>query len=129
MIPGWVRPPNPWWALFWPSPIGDGTLYPDGYPPYWNESEDEGEDGKQCPTDHGKKRQQEGRSDSHRDVGDPNKVEQRGRKFYDTDTGNTVHVDGDRVVIVDSKGRRVTQFKNPRRNTQDRIRRGKWVPK
>lgn len=46
VIPGWVRPPNPWWALFWPSPIGDGTLYPDGYPPYWNE---EGDDGGQCP--------------------------------------------------------------------------------
>ena len=36
-IPAWVRPPNPWWTLFWPNTVADGRLYPDGYPPYWNE--------------------------------------------------------------------------------------------
>ncbi len=51
VIPGWVRPPSPWWALIYPSPLGDGTLYPDGYPPYWNEEGDE----EQCPPEDGKK--------------------------------------------------------------------------
>ena len=57
-----------------------------------------------------------------------NKVIKDGRKFQDTDTGNTVHVDGDRVVITDSNERIVTQFKNPRKNTQDRIKKGRWCP-
>ena len=46
----------------------------------------------------------------------------------DSETGNKVYVDGDRVVITTPDGRLVTQFKNPRGNTADRIARGKWVP-
>jgi len=80
------------------------------------------------PTEHAKQRSDGAKNDKNRQVGDINKVIKDGRKFQDTDTGNTVHVDGDRVVITDSNGRIVTQFKNPRKNTQDRIKRGRWCP-
>jgi hypothetical protein len=57
-----------------------------------------------------------------------NRVIQEGRQFTDSETGNTVHVSGDRVVITDERGEIVTQFKNSRANTQSRIQSGKWVP-
>jgi len=93
-----------------------------------NVSDDDSAEGANCPTDHAKGRSEEAKTDRDRQVGDPNKVTERGRKFLDTESGNTVHVDGDRVVVTDSSGRRITQFKNPRKNTQDRIRRGRWTP-
>jgi len=51
-----------------------------------------------------------------------------GRKFTDSETGHTVHVSGDRVVITNAKGEIVTQFRNSRANTQQRISNGKWIP-
>lgn len=88
---------------------------------------DRDEQGKPKVTDHGQERQNEARDNPARDVGDPNRVQHQGRKFIDTETGNTVHVDGNRVVIVDPAGERVTQFTNPCANTQNRIRSGKWI--
>ncbi len=80
-------------------------------------------------TGHGSQRAAEAKAgDSHREVGDANKVVSQGRTFRDTETGNTVHVKGNRVVINNSKGERVTQFKNPKANTQERIQSGKWEP-
>ena len=78
---------------------------------------------------HGAERQAEGATDSHRSVGDANKVAQEGRQFTDTATGNTVHVKGNKVVITDGNGKKVTQFKNTKKNTQQRIKSGKWEPK
>lgn len=49
--------------------------------------------------------------------------------FTDAETGNTVHVSGDRVVITSRDGQIVTQFRNPRANTQSRIQSGRWVPR
>ncbi|MCI0538651.1 MAG: hypothetical protein L0Z50_25875 [Verrucomicrobiales bacterium] len=75
-------------------------------------------------TPHGEKRA----SQADRGVGDANRVIRDGRKFRDTETGNTVHVKGNRVVITNSKGDIMTQFRNTRRNTQQRIKNGKWEP-
>ncbi|HGT3378250.1 TPA: RHS repeat-associated core domain-containing protein, partial [Pseudomonas aeruginosa] len=96
-----------------------------------NESESE-----DCPptlpnagsTDHADQRSDEAKSDAHRQVGDKNKIIENGKKYYDNDTGNTVHVDGDRVVVTDSNGTKVTQFKNTRANTNARVRSGRWTP-
>lgn len=51
-----------------------------------------------------------------------------GREYIDDLTGNTVHVDGDRVVITDPDGNFVSQFKNPRKNTNQRVEEGRWIP-
>jgi hypothetical protein len=80
-------------------------------------------------TEHGEERAAEARDgDPHRQVGDANRVIREGRKFVDTETGNTVQVSGDRVVITNPEGQIVTQFKNPKANTQARIQSGRWVP-
>jgi hypothetical protein len=80
-------------------------------------------------TEHGEERAAEARDgDAHRQVGDASRVIREGRKFVDTETGNTVHVSGDRVVITNPEGQIVTQFKNPKANTQARIQNGRWVP-
>ncbi|ATB39676.1 hypothetical protein CYFUS_005121 [Cystobacter fuscus] len=81
-------------------------------------------------TRHGKQRANEARAgDTHRQVGDANRVIREGRKFVDSETGHTVHVSGDRVVITNKNGKIVTHFENSRSNTQSRIQSGKWVPK
>ena len=88
-----------------------------------------------CPNgdddgDHGKQRKEQADAgDSHRQVGDPNRVVREGRRYIDSETGHNVYVKGDRVVIRDSIGKPVTQFKNPRSNTLKRIENGKWIPK
>jgi hypothetical protein len=80
-------------------------------------------------TAHGQQRADEaGAGNSHRQVGDANRVVRQGRQFVDTETGAIVNVDGNRVVITNSEGKVVTQFKNSRANTQQRIQSGKWKP-
>lgn len=80
-------------------------------------------------TEHGEQRAAEARSgDTHRQVGDANRVVEEGRRFQDTKTGNIVHVKGGKVVITNSKGQIVSQFKNTKANTQARISEGRWVP-
>jgi RHS repeat-associated protein len=80
-------------------------------------------------TSHGEQRANEAKAgDTHRQVGDANRTIQEGRRFRDTETGHTVHVRGDRVVITNSEGKQVTQFKNSAANTQQRIESGKWEP-
>lgn len=78
--------------------------------------------------DHGNKRAQEAETDSHRQVGDKNRVIEGGRHYVDNDTGHNVHVKGDRVVITDNRGNTVSQFKNSRANTNGRVTSGKWTP-
>ncbi len=80
-------------------------------------------------TERGEQRAQQAREgDAHREVGDANRVKAEGRTYTDSETGNTVHVKGNRVVITDSEGNQVTQFKNTRANTAQRVQDGKWVP-
>lgn len=79
-------------------------------------------------TEHGEERAEEARTNPDRQVGDSNKVVQNGKKYTDSESGHTIHVNGDRVVVTNSLGQKVTQFKNPRNNTQDRVRSGRWVP-
>jgi RHS repeat-associated protein len=80
------------------------------------------------PTDHAKQRRQEARSgNANRDVGDPNRVVREGRAYRDNETGYTVYVKGNRAVVYDGN-RQVTQFKNSRRNTQNRVNSGRWTP-
>lgn len=79
-------------------------------------------------TEHGDQRADEATTDADRQVGDRNKVIENGRKYIDDNNGNTVHVDGDRVVITDPNGDFVTQFKNPRKNTNRRVEEGRWIP-
>jgi uncharacterized protein RhaS with RHS repeats len=79
-------------------------------------------------TEHGDQRADEATTDANRQVGDRNKVVENGRKYIDDHTGNTVHVDGDRVVIADPNGNFVAQFKNPRNNTNNRVEEGRWIP-
>ena len=78
-------------------------------------------------TSHGEERAQQGRHDPHRQVGDSNRGIREGRQFRDTETGNTIYVKGNRVVVVRPDGKH-TQFTNPRANTGTRIRSGKWEP-
>lgn len=78
-------------------------------------------------TDHGQKRQDEAQSNLDRNVGDPNSVIDQGRKYTDSATGNSIYVDGNRVVVVDPSGDRVTQFKNSRANTEAKVRSEKWI--
>ncbi len=79
-------------------------------------------------TPHGEQRQAEAKAgDAQRQVGDPNRVVQEGQKYIDKNTGNTVYVKGNRVVIHDPQGNLVSQFKNSRRNTTQRVEDGRWV--
>jgi len=80
-------------------------------------------------TDHGQQRHGEASGgDPHRNVGDVNKVRQDGKHFLDTETGNTVHVKGDKVVIDTPEGQLHSQFHNTKANTLKRIETGKWIP-
>ncbi|MDF7677091.1 RHS repeat-associated core domain-containing protein, partial [Neisseriaceae bacterium ESL0693] len=80
-------------------------------------------------TEHYKKRKQEAKRDVHRQVGDPNRVIREGKHYYDTETGKTIYVKGDRVVVQTPEGEFHSKFTNTRANTNMRIRKGKWVPK
>ncbi|MDO4895319.1 hypothetical protein [Moraxella sp.] len=80
-------------------------------------------------TIHGKARRAEASTDSHRSVGDSNKVVLEGKQYIDSETGGHVYVKGDRVVILNDNGIVISQFKNTRQNTLKRIRSGKWIPK
>jgi RHS repeat-associated protein len=101
-----------------------------GNPIVKNESADPGADkGKPIKSEHAKQRNEEGKTDRLRQVGDRNKTIANGKNHIDTETGNTVHVDGDRVVITDGNGKKVTSFKNPKKNRRKRIDDQRWVPK
>jgi len=64
-------------------------------------------------TEHGEQRHQEARDgDTHREVGDANRVKREGRLLIDT---------------YDKQGNQVSQFTNSRANTQRRIAEGKWM--
>ncbi|MCX8746493.1 RHS repeat-associated core domain-containing protein [Snodgrassella sp. B3800] len=78
-------------------------------------------------SDHGKLRREQAATDKHRQVGDRNRVIREGKKYKDSETGYTVHVSGDRVVITKSNGEIHTSFKNSRANTNMRVKKGKWV--
>jgi hypothetical protein len=80
-------------------------------------------------TDHAEERKDQAASgDKGREVGDANRVVREGKRLKDSESGNDVYVNGDRVVVVDPKtGKQITQFKNTRKNTQQRIRSGKWI--
>jgi RHS repeat-associated protein len=81
-------------------------------------------------TEHGQERADQARQgDPHRDVGDPNRVIREGRQYTDTETGNSVSVRGNKVVIRDKDGNIVSQFKNTRANTNQRVQDGRWIPK
>jgi hypothetical protein len=80
--------------------------------------------------EHAKQRKTQARQgDPNRQVGNPQEVISRGRQFTDSASENTVHVLGDRVVVIGPNGEPVSQFVNSRANTQGRIDSGKWVPK
>ncbi|MCI5208116.1 MAG: hypothetical protein D3910_04865 [Candidatus Electrothrix sp. ATG2] len=97
------------------------------------EETDEDCKGEECikdVSDHAKGRRDEAKAgDADREVGDPNRVVQDGSEYTDSETGNTVHVKGNKIVVTDGNGRQITQFKNTRRNTNNRIRSGRWIPK
>lgn len=78
--------------------------------------------------EHGDKRAEEAKTDSHRQVGDTNRVIEGGKRYVDSDSGHNVHVNGDRVVITDQRGNTVSRFKNTRKNTTNRVTSGRWVP-
>lgn len=88
-----------------------------------------------CPNgpddnDHFKQRRNEAKNgDTNRQIGDHNRTIQQGKEYVDTETGHTVYVRGNKVVITDSSGNPISQFKNPRANTLMRIQKGRWVPK
>jgi RHS repeat-associated protein len=87
-------------------------------------------DGTTGKTPHAEQRAAEARAgDTHRQVGDPNRVVREGRGFLDTESGNHVYVRGNRAVVVDPQtGQEITKFKNTRANTLDRMESGRWVP-
>lgn len=51
-----------------------------------------------------------------------------GAEVIDTVTGNSLFIKGDRVVILNSKGRLVSRMTNNRANTQQRLQSGKCKP-
>ena len=102
------------------SPAGTSTS-PASPPP----DDDKNNRGK---TEHGEQRANEAQTDANRQVGDSNRVIREGRQYVDNDTGNTIHVSGDRVVVTDRDGEIVTQFKNSRANTLQRVESGRWTP-
>jgi len=78
--------------------------------------------------EHGEQRAREARAgDSHRNVGDVNRIKREGKKYVDIETGHNVWVRGNDVYIEAEAGTPISRFHNPRRNTQDRIRKGRWV--
>ena len=80
--------------------------------------------------EHFKQRRGEARAgDTHRQIGDHNRTIREGREFIDTETGNNIYVRGNKVVVTDPTGKPVSQFKNSRSDTVQRILKGKWVPK
>jgi len=80
-------------------------------------------------TEHGQQRANEASGgDSGRQVGDPNRVIREGKRYTDANTGNTVYVSGNRVVITNPQGQEVTQFVNSKANTAARVLRGDWIP-
>ena len=80
-------------------------------------------------TPHGEKRAKQARDgDTHRQVGDPNRVVREGRQFYDTESGHTIHTKGNNAIVTNNKGEEVTRFKTSRRNIQKNIKSGKWKP-
>jgi len=81
------------------------------------------------PTVHAKERREEARSggNANRDVGDPNRVVREGKAYRDRDSGYTVYVKGNRAVVYDGN-KQVTQFKNSRKNTRNRVNSGRWIP-
>ncbi|HFC6382759.1 TPA: polymorphic toxin MafB class 1 [Neisseria lactamica] len=81
------------------------------------------------PTNHAQQRKEEAKNNSHRSVGDSNRVVREGKQYLDADTGNHVYVKGDKVIILTPDGRQVTQFKNSKANTSKRVKNGKWTPK
>ena len=78
-------------------------------------------------TKHGQQRLDEAKYEPHRNVGDVNRVIREGKKYLDTETGHTVYVRGNRVVIQTPEGKFHSQFQNTRANTMARIKSGKWV--
>ena len=85
------------------------------------------EDRNRGRTEHGQERADQAKYDSKRSVGDANKVVRDGQRFIDNETGNTVHVNGNRVVVTNRNGDVVTQFKNTRANTISRVESGRWT--
>lgn len=80
-------------------------------------------------TPHGDDRKRQAdQGDAHRQVGDANRTIRDGQRYRDTQTGNNVYVRGNRVVITNKDGVIVTQFKNSRTNTRERLRSGRWEP-
>jgi RHS repeat-associated protein len=80
-------------------------------------------------TKHGERRKnQADAGDTHRQVGDVNRTIRDGKHYIDTETGNNIYVRGNKVVITNNQGVVVTQFKNTRADTLDRVNRGKWKP-
>jgi RHS repeat-associated protein len=85
----------------------------------WSESKEKDSSNR---TEHGEDRAREAsEGDTHRQVGDPNRVGQEGRELKDAETGNRVFVRGNKVVITDEEGKIITQFKNSKANTLKRI--------
>jgi hypothetical protein len=79
-------------------------------------------------TAHGEARYREAKAgDSKREVGDANHVIRDGRQFTDTETGTTVHVQGNRVVVTNKDGAIVTVMKLTKKNIAMRIQSGRWV--
>jgi len=81
-------------------------------------------------TEHGQERADQARAgDAHREVGDANRIIREGKQYTDSETGNQVSVRGNRVVIRDQDGNIVSQFKNTKANTNQRVQDGRWVRK
>jgi hypothetical protein len=80
-------------------------------------------------TAHGRQRRsQAAAGDTHRIVGDPDRVVREGKNYRDSETDCIVCVLGNRVVVLNAKGQQVSQFKNSAANTRKRVEKGRWVP-
>jgi RHS repeat-associated protein len=83
-------------------------------------------------TKHAQKRKDEGSSgqDPRRDIGDKNRVKREGKRYVDQDTGNIVYVGkkGHTVIVDPTEQRVVTQNSYTKKQVQNRVNEGRWVP-
>jgi hypothetical protein len=95
-----------------PSEPADGGIQPQtGQPKPPERPEDSDGPYSRQKTPCGRQRADDARlGDTHRQVGDSNRIAQEDRVFTDGETWNTIHLKGNFVVITDSRGRLLVNF-------------------
>ena len=101
--------------------LDDGEDFPEDW-------EKDYEDWASANSDELTKHGSESASNSDREIGDPDEIRSNGERFRDTETGATVSVDGNEVVVDGVHGQ-VTQWNDQTEDeTTVKVESGKWEP-